>query len=300
MAIQLEAAAEALVQDYRRFQLVERRLSTTTVANAAYPLRRFLWWWERSGHGDLERLEVGDLHAFVLTEAARVSVGGVRATVVVLRGFLRYLYLSGKTSRDLSGAVPKVAGSRFGGLPRAVSAEVVAELLEATRRVGHRSGTGRSCCSCAASACGPTRWPACNWATSTGGPGRWSCGARPGVSIRCPCPKTSGPPWPTTCATHGRPPPRARCSSRSEVTRFPCRETPWCSCPATLRAAPECPSWVPIGSGTAATQMLRAGASLREVAQVLRHGDDTTTAIYAKVDTSALSGVVRAWPGEPR
>jgi site-specific recombinase XerD len=48
---------------------------------------------------------------------------------------------------------------------------------------------------------------------------------------------------------------------------------------------------------TAATEMLRHGASLREVGQVLRHEDDMSTSIYAKVDFNALSLVIRPWPG---
>jgi integrase/recombinase XerD len=42
--------------------------------------------------------------------------------------------------------------------------------------------------------------------------------------------------------------------------------------------------------------MLRAGASLREVGQVLRHNDDATTAIYAKVDQASLAMLARPWP----
>ena len=47
---------------------------------------------------------------------------------------------------------------------------------------------------------------------------------------------------------------------------------------------------------TAATGMLRQGASLEEIGQVLRHRDQKTTAIYAKVDRIALSALVRSWP----
>jgi site-specific recombinase XerD len=43
--------------------------------------------------------------------------------------------------------------------------------------------------------------------------------------------------------------------------------------------------------------MLRAGASLAEVGQVLRHRRADTTAIYAKVDRRSLVAVVRPWPG---
>jgi site-specific recombinase XerD len=48
---------------------------------------------------------------------------------------------------------------------------------------------------------------------------------------------------------------------------------------------------------TAATQMLRVGASLDEIAQVLRHRSHDTTAIYAKVDRHQLWPVTRPWPG---
>jgi integrase/recombinase XerD len=48
---------------------------------------------------------------------------------------------------------------------------------------------------------------------------------------------------------------------------------------------------------TAATEMLRAGGSLTEVGQVLRHRGRDVTSIYAKVDRLALVQVVQPWPG---
>jgi site-specific recombinase XerD len=48
---------------------------------------------------------------------------------------------------------------------------------------------------------------------------------------------------------------------------------------------------------TAATQMLRAGVTLPEVGQVLRHHRALTTALYAKVDRNALRTIARPWPG---
>jgi integrase len=47
---------------------------------------------------------------------------------------------------------------------------------------------------------------------------------------------------------------------------------------------------------TAATQMLRRGASLTEIAQVLRHRHVDTTAIYAKVDRDSLRSIAGVWP----
>ena len=47
---------------------------------------------------------------------------------------------------------------------------------------------------------------------------------------------------------------------------------------------------------TAATEMLRQGASLAEIGQVLRHREQKTTATYAKVDRKALRTLARPWP----
>jgi site-specific recombinase XerD len=45
-----------------------------------------------------------------------------------------------------------------------------------------------------------------------------------------------------------------------------------------------------------ATRMIRRGASIPEIAQVLRHRSQSSTAIYAKVSVDALRGVARPWP----
>jgi hypothetical protein len=42
--------------------------------------------------------------------------------------------------------------------------------------------------------------------------------------------------------------------------------------------------------------MLRRGASLTEIAQVLRHRQLATTAIYAKVDRDRLRDLAQRWP----
>jgi site-specific recombinase XerD len=47
---------------------------------------------------------------------------------------------------------------------------------------------------------------------------------------------------------------------------------------------------------SAATNMLRHGASLQEIATVLRHRSIETTQIYAKVDVTALRQIVQPWP----
>lgn len=51
---------------------------------------------------------------------------------------------------------------------------------------------------------------------------------------------------------------------------------------------------------TQATEMLRHGASLAEIGQLLRHQHPRTTMIYAKVDLPALRRLAQAWPGGGR
>jgi integrase len=49
---------------------------------------------------------------------------------------------------------------------------------------------------------------------------------------------------------------------------------------------------------SAATGMLRAGASLDAIASVLRHQSADTTAYYAKVDFELLGSITQPWPEE--
>lgn len=49
-----------------------------------------------------------------------------------------------------------------------------------------------------------------------------------------------------------------------------------------------------------ASQLLREGASLIDISQVLRHKHLESTAIYAKVDLTRLREAAGAWPGAAR
>ena len=45
-----------------------------------------------------------------------------------------------------------------------------------------------------------------------------------------------------------------------------------------------------------ATSMLRQGASLQDIATILRHRSIETTQIYAKVDVTMLRQIAQPWP----
>jgi site-specific recombinase XerD len=46
--------------------------------------------------------------------------------------------------------------------------------------------------------------------------------------------------------------------------------------------------------------MLRRGASLTEIGEILRHRNPQTTMVYAKVDLPALRTLALPWPGGAR
>lgn len=99
--------------------------------------------------------------------------------------------------------------------------------------------------------------------------------------------------------TKGRP----RCSSPAVFTRVlaPHRELSDRAVSGVVRQACGRAGLAPMGSHrlrhTVATQTLRAGGSLIEVAHLLRQRSTAATAMYAKVDRRALAAVAQPWPG---
>src|SRR2546422_128644 len=68
-----------------------------------------------------------------------------------------------------------------------------------------------------------------------------------------------------------------------------------CSAPVSMRPRTERISFHGL-----ATEMLREGASLAEIGEVLGHRHPQTTTIYAKIDINALSTLALPWPGGAR
>ena len=67
---------------------------------------------------------------------------------------------------------------------------------------------------------------------------------------------------------------------------------------AMRRAGVVCPSRgaAHVLRHSVASSMLRQGASLQEIAGVLRHRSTATTEIYAKVDVITLRQIAQPWP----
>jgi integrase/recombinase XerD len=296
--IVVNPALESVVQCYELYQLREKRLSEVSVPMTSYTVRAFLAWWSARGAGELSELAPQDLAEFVTKEAARLNGGAIRATITTLRSFLRFIYATGLCDRELSAAVPAVPTTRFDGLPKGLSAETLGELLSSCDRatpLGRRDFAvlvlmcrlGLRAVEVARLSLEDFDWRA----------GELVVHGKGGRLDRLPLPADVGDAV-AEYLRHGRPttscravfikawPPAVGMSRNSVV--FVSRR-------ASHRAG-----LAMVGGHrlrhTAATEMLRAGASLREVGQVLRHNDDTVTAIYAKVDQASLSKAVRPWP----
>ncbi len=292
-------AAEAVVDAYRDYELTERGLAELTVVNSCYVVRQFLAWRAASGRPALDRLDAGELHEFVRHEAGRLQIGAVRQTVGVMRTFTRFLFATGFTVCDLSGAVPSVSGVRFDGLPKAVDQEVVEALLAScvlARPTGRRDYTilvlivrlGLRAVEIARMELGDIDWRA----------GEIEIRSKGGRRDRLPLPGDVGQALADYLSKA-----RRQSSCRSvflQAAGPPVGMSPnavvFVSRTASARAG------IAVVGGhrlrhTAATELLRHGASLREVGEVLRHSDQMTTSIYAKIDERSLRLAVRPWPG---
>ena len=133
---------DELLAAYRRYLLVERRLSEHTVFDAYVPAARlFLEGREGADGLGLERLSAADVSTFLVAECPKRSVTGARDLGSALRSFLRYLHLAGLIEAPLVWAVPSVADLRDRTLPRGLEPAVVRKLLascDRRRTVGRR------------------------------------------------------------------------------------------------------------------------------------------------------------------
>jgi integrase/recombinase XerD len=291
--------AEQLQQDYGAYLVQERGLAAGTVASYLHVARLFFAARAVGGQLHLDRLSAAQVTEFVLAECAPRKVGSAKYIVCGLRSLLRYLYVAGWIEAALDAAVPKVAGWRLAGLPVTFGRAEVDRLLASCDRrstFGRRdyavltllSRLGLRAGEVAALELADIDWRAGQVVVQ--GKGR--------RQERLPLPTDVGEAlagW----LRRGRP----RCEAVTVFTRVraPHRQLTSAGvsaivCAACLRAG------LPALNAhrlrhTAATEMLRAGASLPEVGQVLRHASVLTTAIYAKVDHDRLRGLALPWPG---
>ena len=294
----VEGPLEELLADYRRYLLIERALSDHTVLDAYGPAARlFLAGWEGPDGLRLERLSAADVSSFLARECPKRSVSGARDLVCALRSFLRFLHLKGLTEAPLVWAVPSVADLRDRALPRGLEPGAVKKLLascDRRRLVGRRdyavllllSRLGLRAGEVAAIGLDDVDWRAGLLLVH-------GKGSRQDV---LPLPVDVG----EAVVSYLRRRPRCACRALFLRVNAPLQGLNRSTIGSIVREHCRRAGLEPVGAHrlrhTAATEMLRAGASLPEIGQVLRHREQKTTAIYAKVDRKALRPLARPWP----
>lgn len=290
---------EAVVDRYRGYLLRERGLAADSVEIYMRGAGRFLAALGLAGIEDLRRLDAARVVEFVGREVTVSNVPSAKCLVTALRSFLRFLYAKGLIGSPLANVVPGVAGWGATGIPRAISPEAAELLLRSCDtntargrrdlailtvllRLGLRAGELAGLC------LDDIDWRAGEMVVH--GKGRrvevmpmptdvgeaivaYLCDGRPRVSGRGLFLGVRAPHSPLTGNGVGSVVYDA--CDRAGVSRVG---------PHRLRA-------------TAGTQTLRAGASLPEVAVLLRQHSLEVTSIYAKVDYAALASVAQPWPG---
>ncbi len=291
---------EVLLKDYRRYLSIERRLSDHTVIDAYEPAARlFLAGWEGPDGLGLERLCAGDVSMFLARECPKRSVSGARDLVCALRSFLRYLHLAGSIEAPLVWAVPSLADLRDRTLPRGLEPAAVRRLLascDRRRLLGRRDHAillllvrlGLRAGEVASIQLEDIDWRA----------GLLLVRGKGSRHDELPLPVDVG----EAIVSYLRR--RPRCETRALFLRVtaPRQGLNRSTVGWVVRAACDRAGLPRVGAHrlrhTAATEMLRAGASLAEIGQVLRHREQKTTAIYAKVDRKALRPLARSWPSQ--
>jgi hypothetical protein len=125
---------EALVADYCRYLAHERGLAPGTVRVRERAARLFLGGLAQPLDEHVAGLGAPEVSAFVVRECPGRSVSVARSTVSGTRSLLRFLYLTGRTPRQLWAGVPGVSGWSTSLLPRAVSRELAGALVASCSR----------------------------------------------------------------------------------------------------------------------------------------------------------------------
>jgi site-specific recombinase XerD len=301
-SVVLHGAIEQLLNEYEQFLIEERGLQVTTVRN--YYRRyaqKFLSHRFNSNNLELSCLNANDITTYILHASQTSSVVTTKLVVTVVRSLLRFLHLRGDLQRGLVDAVPAVAGWRQAGMPKFITPRELQQLLKSCDRrthVGRRSFAillllarlGLRSCEVAALELTDVDWRA----------GELYLHGKGRTDDRMPLPSDVGEAI-AGYLKRGRPSLLSASRSLFLTSRAPYRRLSAGRVTATVAEAAARAGLRRISGHrlrhTAATQMLRHGASLSDVALVLRHRSIDTTAIYAKVDHSTLRKLALSWPG---
>lgn len=279
----------------------QRGLAPITVHNYCWHAEQFLGSLPPATQVSVGLLDAGAVTAFMVEFCRDRNVQSAKSMARSVRSFLRFAHATGRTSTGLWGAVPSSSGWHLASLPRSVPAADLQRLL-AVAAGARRSPTGRrdyaillllARLGLRRGEVSVLRLDDIDWRA-----GELTVAGKGDRVERLPLPSEPGEAI-VAWLTDGRP----ACATRCVFTTLspPGRPLSPGAIGHVVASACRSAGIARIGAHrlrhTLATDMLRAGASLPEVGQVLRHRSARSTAIYAKVDEVALRPLSRPWPG---
>ncbi|MCA1678253.1 MAG: site-specific integrase [Actinobacteria bacterium] len=295
-----DSPVERLLVDYREYLVRERGLMASSVDGHERVARVFLAGLAAPFEESLRELEARDVTGFVVAQcrSGRLGAGAAKNLTGGLRSLLRFLHVAGWVRAGLEQAVSSVAGWRLSSLPRGLEAGQVTRLLSSCDRatlLGRRdlaivtllSRLGVRACEVARLSLDDIDWRA----------GELTIRGKGSMIERLPLPHDVGEAL-VSYLRDGRP-----VSPSREVflsARAPVGPLSSAAVTAVVRYACDRAGLERVGAHrlrhTLATDLLRAGTPLAQIAPILRHACVSTTAIYAKVDRDALRALARPWP----
>lgn len=286
---------ERLIAQYASYLSRERGLAKTTIRRRADSARRFLTEFGAT-RAALRAVSPPDIHDFLRMASRDYSPKSLAVFGSDLRSFFRFLLVEAFVHRALAEAVPSAPNWGHDAIPSGISASEVRRLIDSCdrrtaigrrdyavvvllARLGLRAGEALSL------AIDDIDWRQ----------GEIVVHGKGAKRDRLPLPKDVGEAL-SGYLRHRPHVAERRLFLRDRAPHGPLRSIGFIVVEASKRAGLE-RVWPHRLRRTAATEMLRRGASLEEIAEVLRHTATATTAIYAKVDRHALRSLIQPWPG---
>jgi integrase/recombinase XerD len=296
------AAINNELQGFEHYLTEVCGLAPATCYSRMCRVRAFLL--DRFGAGPVRWSNVKreDIARFMARYTADWTISSKQTTGSSLRSYLRFKALSGVPTAALSAAIPKTAQWRLASVPRTLSAAEIRRLLGSFDR---RSATGRRdyamvrCCvdlGLRAAEIARLRLEDVNWQEGTLSiPGK---GRRIDV---LPLPEMTGRAI-VEYLRLGRPATISRALFMRHRPPLHMPATAGSVRHAIRNAAKRCGLKHRIDGShvlrhTIAQRLLQGGATLKQIADLLRHRCLDTTTIYTKVDLHSLARVALPWPG---
>jgi integrase/recombinase XerD len=298
-------AIDELTEGYAGSLRNERGVSEATLVSYLPIVRRFLASSFAGREASISDLQASDLHRFILRETRRVGTRHAYKVMGVLRSFMRFLKERGTIRLDLSAAITASPIRSVARLPKTLAPKEVQQLLAGCDR--RTSGGRRDYAMLLLLArLGLRGGEVINLTLDDLD---WQRGeiivrGKGSRQDRLPMPRDVGVAV-VDYLRYVRP----ASPTRRVFIRM---QAPWhgfsssASIGCLMRRALRRANLHPPFTGThllrhsLATDLLRRGASLHEIGQLLRHQLLKTTQIYAKVDIKALRGVAQSWMGGAR